>query len=55
MKYVFDSGPFIDARYYYPSVFKQYWDSLNDLAKRGEIASVKEVYNELNLFPLQIG
>jgi hypothetical protein len=47
MKYVFDSGPFIDCRYYYPNIFKSYWDKLNRLATRKDIISVKEVYNEI--------
>jgi Domain of unknown function (DUF4411) len=47
MKYVFDSGPFIDCRYYYPNIFKSYWDKLNQLVGNGDIISVKEVYNEI--------
>jgi hypothetical protein len=47
MKYVFDSGPFIDSRNYFPTVFKKYWNALNGLADQREIISVKEVYNEL--------
>ncbi len=47
MKYVFDSGPFIDCRYYFPSVFKSYWNKLNQLAQNREIISVREVYNEI--------
>lgn len=47
MKYAFDSGPFIECRYYYPSVFKSYWKELNKLAANRTIISVKEVYNEL--------
>lgn len=47
MKYVFDSGPFIDSRYYYPDIFKTYWNKLNELASCKDIISVKEVYNEI--------
>lgn len=47
MKYVFDSGPFIDCRYYFPNIFKSYWAKLNMLAKSKDILSVKEVYNEI--------
>ncbi len=47
MKYVFDAGPFIDCRYYFPSVFKSYWNKLNQLAKDRKIISVREVYNEI--------
>lgn len=47
MKYVFDSGPFIDCRYYYQNIFKSYWNKLNQLAERRDIISVKEVYNEI--------
>jgi len=47
MKYVFDSGPFIDCRYYFPTIFKNYWNKLNQLAINKDILSVKEVYNEL--------
>lgn len=47
MKYVFDSGPFIDCRYYFPNVFKTYWNKINQLAQNKDILSVKEVYNEI--------
>lgn len=47
MKYVFDSGPFIDCRYYFPKIFKSYWAKLNILAENKDILSVKEVYNEI--------
>jgi len=48
MKYVFDSGPFINCRYYYPNIFKTYWNKLNQHADNKDIISVKEVYNELS-------
>lgn len=47
MKYIFDSGPFIDCRYYFPNIFKTYWRNLNQLAHDKNILSVKEVYNEI--------
>ncbi len=47
MKYVFDAGPFIDCRYYFPSVFKSYWNKLNQLAKDSKIIYVREVYKEI--------
>ena len=47
MKYVFDSGPFINCRYYFPNIFKSYWKKLNQLAGNRAIISVKEVYNEI--------
>ncbi|MCJ7553866.1 MAG: DUF4411 family protein [Ignavibacteriaceae bacterium] len=47
MKYVFDTGPFIDSRYYFPDIFKSYWNELNKMAEQRDIISVKEVYNEL--------
>ena len=47
MKYVFDAGPFIDSRYYFPNIFKSYWTELNKMAESRDIISVKEVYNEL--------
>jgi len=47
MKYIFDSGPFIDCRYYFPNIFKSYWYKLNHLAENKDILSVKEVYNEI--------
>lgn len=47
MKYIFDSGPFIDCRYYFPNIFKNYWHNLNQLANNKNILSVKEVYNEI--------
>jgi hypothetical protein len=47
MKYIFDSGPFIDCRYYFPNIFKTYWCKLNQLAHDKNILSVKEVYNEI--------
>lgn len=47
MKYIFDSGPFIDCRYYFPGVFKSYWNNLNQLAQNKDVLSVREVYNEI--------
>ncbi len=47
MKYVFDTGPFIDCRYYYPNIFKTYWNKLNQHAEIRDIISVREVYNEI--------
>ncbi|GBD87044.1 hypothetical protein BMS3Abin03_00970 [bacterium BMS3Abin03] len=47
MKYVFDAGPFIDCRYYFPEIFKNFWSKFNSFAANKEIISVKEVYNEI--------
>lgn len=47
IKYVFDSGPFIDLNNYPPDVFATFWDNLNQMLKEGEIISSIEVFREL--------
>lgn len=48
MKYVFDSGPFINLfRHYYPKRFPSLWDKFYDLVSLGELISVREVFNEI--------
>jgi hypothetical protein len=47
MKYVFDAGPFLAARDYYPAVFKNFWRLLNGLVADENIISVREVFNEI--------
>lgn len=48
MQYVFDSGPFIDMRTYYPETFPSFWENISDCASNGIIISTREVRNELN-------
>jgi hypothetical protein len=47
MKYVFDAGPFLAARDYYPVVFKNFWRLFNELVSNESIISVREVFNEI--------
>lgn len=47
IKYVFDSGPFIDLNNYPPDVFQTFWDKLNEMLKHGEIISSIEVFREI--------
>lgn len=47
IKYVFDSGPFIDLNNYPPDVFSSFWEKLNLMLKDGEIISSTEVLREL--------
>ncbi|MFN0158745.1 MAG: PIN domain-containing protein [Bacteroidota bacterium] len=47
MIYVFDTGPFVVLRNYYPATFKSLWAGLEGLVETGTIVSTREVYNEL--------
>lgn len=47
MKYVFDSGPIINLKYYYSKVFKSFWNSFGEIVEKGEIISAREVLKEL--------
>ena len=47
IKYVFDSGPFIDLNNYPPDIFSSFWDNFNRMLYDGEIISSIEVYREL--------
>lgn len=47
IKYVVDSGPFIDLKSYYEDVFVTLWEKFEVLIKAGEIISSIEVYREL--------
>lgn len=47
IKYVFDSGPFIDLNNYPPDIFSTFWDNMNQMLKQGEITSSIEVFREL--------
>lgn len=47
-KYVFDSGPLIDLfTHYYPERFPSLWKDFNELVKKGQLMSVREVSKEL--------
>jgi Domain of unknown function (DUF4411) len=49
MKYIFDSGPLIDLfKHYYPERFPSLWEKFDALVSKGEIISVREVYNEID-------
>lgn len=48
--YVFDTNVFIALGFYYPSRFPTIWDKLSRLVDSGDIVSVKEVKNELELY-----
>ena len=48
MRYVFDSGPLINLKFYYSSVFTTFWDNFNLLILNNEIISPREVYNEIS-------
>ncbi|MEW6723555.1 MAG: PIN domain-containing protein [Bacillota bacterium] len=47
MSYVFDTGPFIVLKHYYPSTFQTLWTQLDSMATSGALGSVLEVFNEL--------
>lgn len=48
MIYVFDSSTLIHLfRYYYLQRFPTLWEKFDDMAKTGEIISVREVYTEI--------
>jgi hypothetical protein len=48
MKYVFDSGSLINLfRHYYPERFPTLWEKFNTLVSKGELTSVREVFNEI--------
>lgn len=47
IKYVFDSGPFIDLNNYPPDVFSSFWDNMNQMLKDAEIISSIEVFREI--------
>ena len=48
MTYVFDTGPFIVLKNYYPGTFTTLWNRIDLLAGKGTIVSVREVFNELH-------
>ena len=49
MKYVYDTGIFIDIfRYYYPGRFKGFWKRYDHAIKTGIIVSTREVLRELD-------
>jgi hypothetical protein len=50
MIYVFDTGPFVVLRNYYPGTFTSFWDGLENLISAGTLISTREVYNELDRF-----
>jgi len=50
MTYVFDTGPFVVLRNYYPSTFKSVWSGLDQVAGDGTLVSTREVFNELQNF-----
>ena len=48
MKYVFDSDSLINLfRHYYPERFPTLWGKFDALVSRGELISVREVFNEI--------
>ncbi len=48
MRYTFDSGPFINLRYYYSSVFTSFWEQFDQIVAGDEIIAAREVYNEIS-------
>lgn len=48
MKYVFDSGPIINLKYYYSNIFTSFWLRFDELIADQLIISAMEVYNELS-------
>lgn len=47
MKYTFDSGPLINLKHFYNSIFESFWTNFNELVESEGIISTKEVYNEI--------
>lgn len=47
MIYVFDTSAFIVLKHFYPSTFPSLWTGLDQLISKGQVVSVREVFNEL--------
>ena len=47
MKYVLDSSFFVIIRGYYPDTFPTFWEKMDEMAEKGRIISVDEVYAEV--------
>jgi len=47
MIYVFDSSSFRVINHYFPERFPSFWKLLDEYVLKGQIISVREVYNEL--------
>lgn len=50
MNYVFDTSGLCILRNYFPSRFPTLWKGIDALVKDGRLVSVREAYNELELF-----
>ncbi len=50
MIYVFDTSAFIVLKHFYPRTFRSLWAGLDQLVARGDLVSVREVFNELNAY-----
>lgn len=50
MIYVFDTGPFIILKHFYPDTFPSLWSRMEGLIAKEKIVSVREVFNELNRY-----
>jgi len=49
--YVFDSSPLIILfRHYYPDRFPTLWENFDSLKEDNKIISVREVFNEINIY-----
>ena len=48
MIYVFDNNSLSNIlNHYYPDRFPSFWEKFDDIVKRGDLISVREVRNEL--------
>ena len=47
VSYVFDTGPFIALKHFYPATFPSLWAKIDRLADDGTLRSVLEGFNEL--------
>jgi hypothetical protein len=45
--YVFDTSSLSEFKHFYPGVFKSVWVGLDELVKKQELISTREVWNEL--------
>lgn len=50
MIYVFDTSPFIVLSHFYPDTFPSLWNKIETLVEDGQLTSVREVLNELEIY-----
>jgi len=53
MRYVLDTGFFVIARGYYPTVFPSFWNKFTEAVENGIVSSVSEVKKELENYAVK--